>query len=368
MINRKGIGKCRSLLPAIVMGVSAVSAPLFAYPPTFLIGSSAEYSDSSEYDGEIWYDVYGMGEWRTILEPGGYFSIDGKTSLAYSDVDGGTVRDDESINAELGLRAPGGEVELRAGLDSSLDDRYYGTTLRPQWGGEYRVTGNGGSDGTLAAYLGYSGYYLYQEDGAQDRLSHAGSFGVDYEPSIKRGYTLELSAEHVSWSEEYRDYLEEVYAVKTGTDRQDLIFSGMAEARGLAGFFADWRLSCTAGTRVVNDQRYFDEIEEKQYGSDRMFGNLEAGFNWSPVREMSLSALLYADGTRYLKRRAYTKEGVMSESSLVSLDLGGSLSADWTPNDELFFVLELFGGKRFSNDSDYESWNFGLRGGIEYGF
>jgi hypothetical protein len=259
-------------------------------------------------------------------------------------------------------------VEFMAGLESSLDDRYYGTVLRPEWGVEYAFSGARGTDNSLEPYLGYNGYYSYQENGRQDRLSHSGTLGLDYEPSVRRGYTLEMRAVHEAWSGDYRSYLEDVYGVKTDTLRRDFIASGKAEVRGLAGYFADWRLSCTAGSRMVNDQRYFTDTEEKQYGSDRVFGNLEGELNWSPVREMGLSALIYADGSRYLRRRAYTQDGVMSKSTLVSFDVGGSLEADWTANDELFFVLELYGGKTLSNDPDYESWNFGLRGGIEYGF
>ncbi|MCF7914328.1 MAG: hypothetical protein K9L66_04090 [Spirochaetaceae bacterium] len=317
---------------ALVAGVFMGSAmPLAAFSPTFIVGTSAEYSDYSEYDSTMWYDVYGIGSWRTAFDGGGYASLNGNATLEYNP-QSEVTQDEENIDAAVGLPFLGGSMLIETGFNSTLDNSSYGSTFRPEWSGKYTYSPGTGNRNVVEPYIEYAGYYLYQELGTEDRSSHSASLGVSYDPSIKIGYRLEASGTAELYGE---------------SDRRDIIAAGEAEITGLAGYFADWSLRLNGGKRISNDEAYL---------ADSIFGEVEGGFSWSPTRELQLSSRLNAQG------RSYT------DQELTQLDVGGSLEADWTPNDQIFFVLRGSAGKSFSNDPIYDTWNFSIGGGIEYGF
>ncbi|MFO7731253.1 MAG: hypothetical protein R6V86_10875 [Spirochaetia bacterium] len=316
----------------LIVGVFMGSiVPLAAFSPTYIVGTSAEYSDYSETDSTMWYDLYGIGSWRTAFDGGGYASLNGNAALEHNS-HREVTQDEENLNAAVGLPFPGGSMLIETGFNSTLESSSYGTTFRPEWSGKYTYSPESGSGNVVEPYIEYSGYSLYQELGAEDRSSHSASLGISYDPSIKIGYRLEASG------------TAELYAE---TDRRDIIVAGEAEITGLAGYFADWGLWLNGGKRISNDEEYL---------ADSVFGEAEGSFSWSPTRELQLSSLLYAQG------RSYTDRG------LTQLDVGSGIEADWTPNDQIFFVLKGSAGKTFSNDPIYDTWNFSISGGIEYGF
>ena len=326
--------------------------PLAAFSPTFIVGTSAEYSDYSEYNSTIWYDLYGLGSWRTAFDGGGYASLNGNATLEHNPRSGET-QDEENLNAAVGLPLSGGSLLFEAKFNSTLDDSSYGTTFNPQWSGKYTYSPGSSNRNAVEPYLEYSGYYIYQELGAEDRSSHSASIGVNYDPSIKIGYRLEASGSAEFYGE---------------TDRQDIIAAGEAEITGLAGYFADWGLQLNGGKRISNDEEYLAEANLKLEGTDAVFGEVEGSFSWSPIRELQLSSLLYTQARSYTDRKANDESSTLTTEELTQLDLGGGLEADWTPNDQVFFVLRGSAGKTFSNDPYYDTWNFSISAGIEYGF
>ncbi|MFP4180611.1 MAG: hypothetical protein ACLFSA_11210 [Spirochaetaceae bacterium] len=368
-------GKSKKLFLLAVLGAGFTVFPVSAFSPSFVAGSSAENTfTSTTVDGtgthEIWLDLYGLGSWRTTFEKGGYAALNGNVVFE-KDVSDGTaaaenIQDKEYIEGTLGLPAPGGRVVLKAGNSSSINDLDYGTSIRPTWSGEY--TYSPGSRRDVQPFIGYSGYYLYQEQGSDDRAAHTASLGLSYDPSIKRGYRLETSATLELWEKDYSEYLEglEAYTIKTDGTRRDVLIDAEAEINGLAGYFADWAVTIDGGARLSNDDELLTEEEKKDLGNSSLFGGLEGSFSWSPARSLRLSSLLYSDIRRYSDRTTDPAENA-STDSLYEVNAGGNIDLDWTPNDRVYFTLGLSGGRTFYN-TGYGSWNFGVSGGVEMGF
>ncbi|MDZ7794512.1 MAG: hypothetical protein U5P10_12720 [Spirochaetia bacterium] len=353
---------------ALVVGVFMVSVvPLAAFSPTFIVGTSAEYSDYSEYNSTIWYDLYGIGSWRTAFDGGGYAALNGNATLEYNP-QSGVTQDEENLDVAVGLPFTGGTMLFETGFNSTLDNSSYGTTFRPKWSGKYTYSPGSSSRKVVEPYIEYSGYYVYQELGVEDRSSHSASLGLSYDPSIKIGYRLEASGTAEFYGEDYTQNLSDTYVLQGEANRQDIIAAGEAEITGLAGYFADWSLRLNGGKRISNDEEYLSEANLKKDGTDAVFGEVEGSFSWSPTRELQLSSLLYTQGRRYTDRKALDENEFPTTEELTQLDVGGGLEADWTPNDQIFFVLRGSAGKTFSNDPNYDTWNFSISGGIEYGF
>lgn len=352
----------------LVVGIFMGSlVPLAAFSPTFIVGTSAEYLDYSENNPAIWYDLYGIGSWRTAFDGGGYASLNGNATIEYNSRSGLT-QDEENLNTAVGLPFPGGSMLFEAGFNSSLDNSSYGTTLRPEWSGKYTYSPGSSNKTTIEPYIEYSGYSVSQELGAEDRSSHSASLGVSYDPSIKIGYHLEAMGRVELYEEDYTQNLSDTYLLVGEASRQDIIAAGEAEITGLAGYFADWSLRLYGGKRISNDEEYLSETDMELEGTDSVFGEIEGSFSWSPIRELQLSSRLYTQALGYTDRKASDKGGGLKNEELAQLEAGGSFEADWTTDDRLFFILRGSAGRTFSNDPNYDAWTYRISAGIEYGF
>src|SRR6056297_1422536 len=106
----------------LVVGIFMGSVvPLAAFSPTFIVGTSAEYSDYSEHNSALWYDLYGIGNWRTAFGGGGYASLNGNAALEYNSQSEAT-QDEENLNVTVGLPFPGGSMLFETGFNSTLDN------------------------------------------------------------------------------------------------------------------------------------------------------------------------------------------------------------------------------------------------------
>jgi len=356
----------KSLL-LILVALFYAAVPVFAFPPTFILGSSLEYNN------QFWYGIYGVGSWRSTLAEGGYAALSGNFSAKYSQYEGGLLRDSEYLQGSLGFPVPAGTLLIESGLSSSLDDEDYGTILRPVWSAQYNLWKGPHYNTPVHPYLRYSGYYLYQEAGVQDRSAHEIGLGTVYDPSIKRGYRFEVTGKAEMWSGEYTENLSEIYpseitAFDGAASRTDLFASADVELNGLAGYFADWSVVFSAGTRASNDQQYLSDALLETEGTDTVFVLAEGDFSWSPTRQIGLTSSLYADSQRYVERRASKEDGSLGPDPLLLVDMGGRVEFDWTPNNKLYVIASMNVGKTVSNDPAYEGWNIGLSAGVEYAF
>jgi len=353
----------------IILGFFCFVMPVSAFSQIIILGGSAEHISYEGGAGTLWLNGYGIGSWRTAFEDGGYTAIDGYANIAVSPEGDGLVQDDESLTATLGLEVPGGMWESTAGLDASIDDITYGMVLRPNWSSRYTFSQDTvkSSRTELEPYLEYSGYSLSQEQGPQDRLSHTAALGLSYDPSIKRGYRMEISGNTTQWGDDYTDYLSSETVLRSDEHRQDVTASGELEITGLAGYFADWGITLSGGATHTNDQVYLAEGDMKRYGNDVAFGGIDGEFSWSPKRELGISSLLYGEGRHYFDRRAEKEDGTLGTEALTAIDIGGRLKFDFIQKDNSSFILELSGGRTISNDPSVDTWKFSVSGGIEFG-
>lgn len=350
----------------IIGSLLLLSSPLAAFSPTFLLGSSAELITSSGSSNDLWWDLYGIGSWRTAFNSGSYLAIDGDLLVERLVSDSDKLQDEESLHAEYGLPMLGGRSVFETSLYSSLRDASDDSSLQSRWAAEHFFTGTKTEQGSrITPYIGYSGSYLYEDLKTRDRFSHIASLGVSIEPSILRQYRFELAAGTELWTE---DYILDESGSATEELRKDLLADIEGEITGMIGYFTDWSTVINLGIRLSNDNRLTELGDVQAEASDFLHTEIEGAVSWGPSRSLQLSGQLYLEGQGYLERAALNPDGSIGSEALLTLNLGSSFSLDWSLNDDLFFTLSLSGGRTFSNEADYEVWNVSLSGGIEYGF
>ena len=337
---------------------------LAAFSPTLIAGASAESSSYSTADSSQWYRFYGIGSWRTTLTENGYAAIEGDAELSYSPEKEGVLSDNETLSLTFGYFGAAGTTVLDIGCLSSFDDADFGTTVNPEWSAEYSFSPQSASS-SLEPYLGYSGEYLYQELGTTDKSVQTASLGIAHNPSIIRGYRLELTGSGTFWNEKY---LYDSVGSETGTLRRDYETAVEAEVNGLAGYFADWSLIIDGGVLFSNGNSLTELGEVQKDSFDAWFNGVETEWSWSPARSLQFAVNLYSESRSYLQRKVLNEDGSIGSDLLSTVNVGGNISADWTPDDRMYFILSLFGSRTFSNDANFEAWNLGISGSIEYGF
>lgn len=337
---------------------------LAAFSPTLIAGSSAEQIYYSATDSSQRYRFYGIGSWRTTLTENGYAAVEGNAELSYSPEMDSVLSDSEKLSATIGFSGAAGTTVLDIAFLSSIDDADFGTTANPEWSAEYRFSSRSGSF-AVEPYVGYSGEYLYQELGTTDKSVHTASLGIAHNPSIMRGYRLELTGSGTFWNEKY---LYDPVGSESDTLRRDYETAVEAEVNGLAGYFADWSLIIDGGVLLSNGNSLTGLGTVQNDSFDAWFNGVEAEWSWSPARSVQFSAHLYSETRSYLQRKVLNEDGSIGSDLLSTVNIGGNVTADWTPDDRMYFILSLFGRRTFSNDVNFEAWNMGISGSVEYGF
>ncbi|HDQ14850.1 MAG TPA: hypothetical protein ENN41_08560, partial [Sediminispirochaeta sp.] len=158
----------------ILLLLSLGGTQAFSFSPTVVLGGRLDQVFSPQ-SAALWGDMYGFGSWRTTLGSEAYavFNADSSFSLPL-DQQAASV-DQHSLSAQVGLSLPRGSLLLSSETFFSIKDPLYGLTMLPDWRGRYGIALDQKS--TKKAYVGYSGSYLYQEKGTEDRLSQSTAIG-----------------------------------------------------------------------------------------------------------------------------------------------------------------------------------------------
>jgi hypothetical protein len=130
----------------------------------------------------------------------------------------------------------------------------------------------------------------------------------------------------------------------------------------LIGYFTEW--SASAGARLIlSNATYFEAPDVYiDRSEDRVTAALDASIFTSPHRTVVLEASLFADQAFYLSRNARLSTGSYSTARLYVMDAGAAVSAEWTPNEVVFFVVRGNGGYTYSNDPFVRGWD--IRAGV----
>lgn len=323
-----------ALEPVIVLGGGG-GATWFDEP-----GSSAAFAPYTELSGTI-------GN-RGLLGGDGYYAASLFGGLRYYGGDIEEFEDEQLLSLELGTPFGGLELEAEAALSSSFYNLARGVFLVPEW--RLELTPDAW-DRSLTPRGIYFGSYRFEEEAITDRLVQGARLGVEAEPSIRFAWYADLLAAYERFPDQ---------EIGPGGDvRQDGRFSIVLGADGLIGFFTGWELENESGLRLSNAQ---------QPDLDRLFSELDGTLRFSPLQEVGLEIGASIREEYYLNRDALADDGSSTGDPLRETSFSALISADYTPNGALYFVLEGGAGRSFSRDPAFEGWSSTLSLQLEYSF
>ena len=343
-----------------------LAAGVSADTPRMVVGGSVGGA-SYEFDegGGDSYAVLG-GEWRLgwreALESGGYAAVNGLLGVDYFGEPVADAQDTEYIAGKLALPLGANQVTFEAESLSSLS--YVGAIdayVEPSWGVTYRIT-RGRRE--AEPYIAYRGSHRLERGGAADRTTHRGVLGVEYDPSVRLGTMLELSAGYQRWP----DYdMVKADGSASGDLRQDYLATAEVALDGLLGYFVDWRLGVTGRYRDSNATRYLSTAPEREEDSADLFGaDVEVGIRWTPTRQTAVSVGTGITTDHYTEREALSLDGTPSGETLRRSSASASVGIDWTPDDRVFFGIESGVERELSNQDSLDSWTVNAGIGIEF--
>lgn len=343
-----------------------LDSALHGYSPTLLLGLQAGgtvFEDPRDGEGAFPLAVVDLlAGWRGLSSAGGYLGLAASARLLSYFDSPAVFADAERLVLEAGLPFARGLVELEGQLEASImGDGEEPAHLGPGWQAGLRL-----GQGRLRGILAYRGSYLYQPDDVEDFLYQALRLDLEWERSIRLGFSAGLEGGWQYWPQ-YPMY--DGSGALTGVPRQDAVGELRAGLEGLAGYFLDWSLEASGGLRWSTANRYIAALLLLEEGSENsLYAGLAAAADWSPHRAVGLRLEGFLRQDWYLTRAALTAAGADTGEQLRVISLGLSARADWTPNDRLFLVLEGSAGRGFANDPAEARWNVELKAGMEYSF
>lgn len=306
--------------------------PAYGYAPTLLLGWYGQELFSGDQDGQAGIRASALFSWRTLMAENASLALYARSIGEFSPLKDGQLYDSHTLSIDALIRSQAGRIFLEGGLLGSKNGTIEGQVpyLRPDWRIGYASSGN-----AVLGEIAYSGYYCYQPEGADDSLFQGLTVGLTVDPSIRIRYGLEILGGWETWTEE---------------NRKDLLGSAEISGGGLIGYFHDWSVAAQGGVRWSD-----------QSAESNLFFAVDAGWAWSPHRQVSLELGAFAREELYLWPEA-SPEGYDVFST--GLDFRG----DWTPNDRLYLVTEFSAARRFADDPLDSRWSSIARAGIEFSF
>lgn len=338
------------------------------FPPTIVFGlygtdtTYAQMRSKSETFGGI--EVSGLLGWRTPTFNGGYFSLNSILSVFYYFFGIEELDDFESTSIEIAIPLQYNKIKIGGGLDSSFTGiGGYSRYFRPYWeAGYYSIDGRK----KVQPFFVYRGYCLKQPNFYEDSIFHEGELGINYSSSILRRYKILLKG----GIERFTEYpLYDSSGDITGNKRNDYIASIAFEVNGLWGYFSDYRINVSISLVSSNANRYISIVNYLDEDSESNLTLLvESEIGWSPDRRINLQVSPYIGYEFYFNRDALDDLGNPSGKSLKIFTLGSSFRADYTLNNNFYFVIKSTGASKWANDPQENGWSIILSGGIEYAF
>jgi len=338
------------------------------YPPTIVFGlygtntTYAQKGSRPETLGGI--EASGLLGWRTPSFNGGYFSLNSSISVFYYFFGIEELDDFENTSIEIAIPLENNRIKIGGGVDSSFAGTgSYSEYLRPYWEAGYYIKRGRKK---VQPFFIYRGYYLNQPNFYEDSIFHEGELGMEYSPSIWRGYKISLKG----GVESFFEY--PVYDSKgniTGNKRNDYSVDINLEVNGLLGYFSDYSINTTISllssnaNRYVSTPGYLDENSES-----KLTILVEGEIGWSPNRRINLQASPYVGYEPYFGRDALNEQGNPTGETLKIFTAGSSFRADYTLNNNFFLVIKGTGAVKRANDPRESGWSLNLSGGIEYAF
>jgi hypothetical protein len=343
-----------------------------AFPPVFVLsatgGTTVQEDAFSGLTATPMLDSRASFSYRSPIPSGGYAAVglDGSLRYYFGEVD--DYQDQEVLSFELARPLRRGRLMLSAGTTSSLQPlSASGSFVQPDWSLGYRFPEIGAG---IQPEATYTGLYRYEDDGVEDVTRHELSLGFVAEPSVRIGYSAHLNG---AWELYPEQAILNADGSESGALRNDVTASITGGAEGLIGFFTSWEMDAELGFRGSNANRYLSgsgsaESELEANSESRLFGRVNGSLELSPVQQLGIGSSLTVGDTYYLDRAALRDDGTPRSKNLNRFDIGGSLYADWTPNNAVYFLIEASVSRQISTQPSLDGWSAEVTGGVEYSF
>jgi hypothetical protein len=308
------------------------SSPASGYAPTWVLGLYGQQLLSGEQDGQGGIRASAMFAWRTLMAENASLAVYAHSRGELSPLREGQLYDSHTLSIDALIRGQAGRVAIEGGLIGSGKGTIEGQApyVRPDW----RISFVRSWSDVLAG-LTYFGQYYYQPEGVDDSLFQGLTLDLTLDPSIRIRYGLEILGGWEIWTEE---------------NRNDFLGSVELSSGGLIGYFQDWSLSAQGGVRWSD-----------QSAESNLFFSADAGWAWSPHRQVSLEL------AASVREELYLWSEVDPEGYDV-FSTGFDFRGDWTRNDRLYLVTELSAARRFADAPLESRWSLIARAGIEFSF
>ena len=307
-----------------VLLMCAAGTGVSALPPAYTL--RLQGGSTLTPDGRITFlQLGGLGSYRHALESGGILSLRSSAAVSYLPAPIDLPGDSESLEVVLLMPAGRAEVTAAASLESSLLDPEF----KPGWAVGVSLP--------LAARdtrwgVDYSGSYRWRQQAGERTLQHTLLTHLDIEEGIRRSWSLSLEGE-----------LEQAPLAAAIYDSFGLKLGG--EVGGLIGFFTVWDIYLSTSYRGRPDD-----------GSSILRQTVGGSIGTSPIRQISI------DGGFDIEHSWYRPAGDQS------LFTGGSIRLDYTPDDVVFLLIELGGGRTFADNPQLARWSSTAQVGVEINF
>ncbi len=306
------------------------SSLLYALPPSFFAGVYTDYkidSASEAAGGAFDLALYGFFSHRALLDNGGYISTKASATLSGL-LSNDTLHDVESAQVMLALPVAVHQFEFTTAVDSSIiGSESAGAEVKTQWQALYRFLRGRRA---LNPYAAYTGAYLYQNLGSENRMYHGGRIGFVYNPKLEITYAASLDVGMEHWIDGLRD---------------DLLVDAQVEIDGLIGYFLTW------GAAV--DFRFLTSTDSTVSGFSGAFSG-ELG--WNPTRKINLTLGLNAN------------QQFLTDDQSLATYVGSIVRVDYNPVDSLYVYIENTFGLEHLFSIDPLTYVESIKFGFDFSF
>jgi len=339
---------------------------IFAEYPSVVFGIGAEpFIISESQDPSVIFlatTIEANLSLRTRLGDTGYFSLLAGGEGGFIFDSAMLVHDKELLSFETGLQLGDGRIVLTGGLESSLNGTITDNPfIEPNWQILYQFNT---ARNTIQPYIVVIGNWQVHQIDNEDVFSQGAEIGFYYSPEAVSEYSVHLGGGWEYWYE-YPRYL--FSGSRSDEKRHDFVAILSGKAGGLYDFFLQWDIELSAFLRISNANRYIAALLfYEETSENRIDISLSGTTNFSPNRFVNIKIVPIVGFNYYFMRKAISETPTILDNNVMILRTSGLIHFDWTPNNKVYFIIEVEGSRYFSNDAEADKWMlkcfFGIKG------
>ena len=335
---------------------------LYAFEPDLSIGSTVFYEEGSEKNDPDFFTGVNADVFQRKIHNSGYYSWYAGSDFRYNTTDSAEYEDFEMIALDIHHDIGSIACEGSSSAVFSFHNIDYSVYANPDWRASVIYTP---PESLYSMEINYTGSFVYQDTGMEDRLINTLEIMGLYDPSLRFGTSVSLKGGIENYSEYYRINNS---GAETDSLRTDKFITASLLFEGLAGYFSDWEFKGRIKLLDSNANRFLAlsglENDSEDYTSFRF----DAVYNWSPLISLELNWSGFCEYFKYSERNEVNSSGIFTGSELKVLDTGGIFEAGWTMDNSLFWIFSVSLFKSFSSDPSFDEWSSRIGGRLKYSF